>query len=210
MTQIIPAILAISEESYQEQVERVNSIAGDVDGWVHIDFADGILVPSKTIDLEMIAKYPVNLKKEAHLMIKNPSSMLWRLIDLEFKRIIVHVESEDVASNLAFIEDHEIETGLAINYDTPLEIVKPYLNDLDVIVMMGIKSGLQGQEFISGVIEKITQAKSYNLVIEIDGGITPENARMIADAGADRLIIGSHLLNGDVKQNLEQFRQVLG
>lgn len=206
--QIIPAILATSEEIYKQQVEQVNLIAVDADGWVHIDFADNVFVQSKTVGLDVVQKYPVGLKKEAHLMVKDPGLLCSELVNVGFERIILHLESDNLDLSINTIKD-QVEVGIAINPETSLEALVPYLNKINLILIMGIRPGFQGQEFIPGMIQKIKSAKQYGVTIEVDGGITPENARMIADAGADGLIIGSHLLNGDVRQNLEQFKEIL-
>lgn len=216
MTQIIPAILATSEESYKEQIDTINSVAHDLDGWVHIDFMDDIFVQNKSIDLSVITKYPTELKKEAHLMVKNPTTMIWGLIQSGFERIIVHAESEDVTSNIKLIEENGlksngslIEAGIALKLETPLTSTELLMDNIDALLFLSIRPGFQEQEFNPEVLEKIKAAKKLNIAIEVDGGITPENARMIVDAGVDRLVIGSHLLNGDVKQNLEKFKKAL-
>lgn len=216
MTQIIPAILATTEQKYRDDVEKVNSIAALTDGWVHIDFMDNVFVPNLSIDLSIVAKYPINLKKEAHLMVQNPGNMLWDLIDLGFDRILLHAESDDIRDNLAFIEDHGfhakgkvIETGLAINFETPLDKITPYINDIDVLLIMSIKPGFQGQPFIPEAISRIKEASQMGLIIEVDGAVSLDNVKLLMDAGVDNLMIGSRLLNGNVKQNLEKFKTAL-
>lgn len=206
--QIIPAILATSEEIYKQQVEQVNLIAADTDDWVHIDFADNVFVPNKTVDLDVVRKYPISLKKEAHLMVKDPCLICSELISVGFERIILHLESDNLDLSINTIKDR-VEVGIAIKLETSLDKLMQYLERIDFILLMSIAPGFQGTEFNMSAIEKIRQAQKLGKKIMVDGGITPENARMIVDAGADRLIIGSHLLNGDVRQNLAKFKEIL-
>lgn len=206
--QIIPAILATSEDEYKEGVQKVNSIGTDVDGWVHIDFADDVFVPNKTVGLDVVSKYPINLKKEAHLMIQDPSLLCEELISARFERVILHLEAEDLESCISQINGR-VEVGVPINMDTPLEQLEPYLKKISLILLMSITPGFQGQEFDSRVLERIRQAAKFNKKVIIDGGVSVQNVKLIMEAGTDGVVIGSHLLNGDVKQNLEQFKKIL-
>lgn len=206
--QIIPAILATSENEYKEEIQKLSLISGDIDGWVHIDFADDVFVPNKTIGLDVVRKYPVSLKKEAHLMVQDPGLLCNELISAGFERVILHLEAEDLDSSIDIIRGR-VEIGIALNLETPIDLLEPYLGKIDLILFMGITPGFQGQEFDSRVLERIRQAAKFNKKVIIDGGVSVQNVKLIMEARVDGVVIGSHLLNGDVKQNLEQFKKIL-
>ena len=179
MVQIIPAILAKTEEEYSKKLKKIEESDTFREGWVHIDLMDGEFVEEKSIEPEIINKYPTGLKKEVHLMVQNPQGWIDKLKNVD--RIIVHGE---VGGNFK---------NIAINPDTPISILDNF--QPEIVLIMGVHPGKQGQEFILEVLEKIKQLKAMggNFKIGVDGGITPENAKLIEDAGADYLVVGSHL-----------------
>lgn len=213
--QITPAILATSEKEYRDEVERIENSGLFVGGWVQIDFADNKFVQNKSVAPEVVAKYPINMKREAHLMVRHPIEWIMDLTQQKFERIIFHVESDDVRSNLDYIEDQSIESGLAIKLDTPLDALNPYLKDIDVLLIMSIDPGFQGRQFEYQALErikkvaKIRRENKLNFKIEVDGGITVENAKLIVEAGANCLIIGSHLINGNIFENFKYIQESL-
>lgn len=216
---IIPAILAITEEEYKEKIEKIESCPELAEGWVQIDFMDNKFVQNKSIDPQVLGKYKTTLSIEAHLMIEHPSQAIFNVIKAGVKRVVVHVESDDaddVKDNLAYIEDEGVENGLAINPETSLEKLRPYLKDVDTVLIMSVHPGVQGRQFIPESIEKIKECSrirsdnKLNFRIEVDGGVTAENAKLIVEAGADSLVIGEHLINGDITENLEKIWESLG
>ncbi len=218
MVQIIPAVLATSEQQYQEDINKIASSESLKEGWVHIDFADNIFVQNKTIEPEVINKFPTNLRKEAHLMVKHPSSpWIYELEKADFSRVIIHLESDTedwISSNLAYLGDQGIETGLAINPETKLEKALRFENDIDLLMILGVKPGLQGQQFLPETLNRVKEAvrlfkNPTGSKIAVDGGVSNKNAKLLADAGADILIVGSYLLTGDIGENLENLWEVI-
>ena len=218
MVQIIPSILATSEDQYKNDLSKLESAQSLEDGWVHIDFADNKFVQTQTVGVETAEKFPTNFKKEAHLMVVHPSHpWISELEKLNFSRIIVHLESDTqdwITDNLRYLEDKNIEVGLAINPDTELDKVSPFINDIDVLQIMGINPGLQGQQFIPETINKVKKAVQlfkgqYGPKISVDGGVKDTNAKLLMDAGADILVVGSYLLKGDVDENLENLWEII-
>ncbi len=213
--QIIPAILATTEEEYREKIEKVSTCPEFAEGWVQIDIMDGKFVQNQSVGPQVLEKYPTESKIEAHLMIQDPSQAIFYLIEAGVKRIVLHVESDGVGDNLAYIEDEGVENGLAINPETSLEKSAPYLKDVDTVLIMSVYPGAQGRDFIPESLEKIRECSrmrakgNLNFKIEVDGGISVENAKLVLEAGADRLIIGEYLINGNIAENLEKIRQSL-
>lgn len=207
MVQIIPAILSTKEEDFKRDVLRYRESESFKESWVHMDFMDNILVPNLSIDPQLIAKYPLNLHKEAHLMVAYPLKWIDKLVKVGFERIIFHIESEDDPNEVIdYIKSKGIEVGLAIKMDTPIEKLVPFVDKISIVVVMSIVPGFQGQPFIPQVLERIREIKSkgWPIKIGVDGSIKDQNAKVLVEAGVDNLIVGSFLLKGDIDENLEK------
>lgn len=209
MIQIIPAVLATSEQQYNADISKLSSVEPLSEGWVHIDFADNIFVQNKTIEPEVIAKFPTNFRKEAHLMIAHPKDWIDRLIKEGFERIIFHIESADnIFEVIEDIKNKGLEAGLAINQETPVEKLEQFVSKIDVVLVMTIVAGFQGQLFIPSMLDKVKKIKSKNWSprIGVDGAVNGSNIKSVVDAGADYAVVGSYLLKGDIEESLESLR----
>lgn len=211
MIQIIPTLLATTEEDYKTGVDQIESSGLFQDGWVQIDFMDNKFVQNKSIGLEIIAKYPINAQKEAQLMVIDPQKWLQGLKDLNFSRVIFPIEVGNTDELIKQIQDMEMKAGISINPETPLEDLKPFLDKIEVVLVMGVHPGFQGQQFIEDAFERVKQLaeKKENFQIGVDGGVSPENAKKLAECGADYLAVGSKLFKGDMAENMEKFWEVL-
>ncbi len=207
MVQIIPAILATTQEEYKEKLQKIEQSGLFEGGWVQLDLMDNKFVQNESIGVDVIAKYPTNLKIEAQLMVKYPSNWIDELVKVGVGRIIFPVEDgENIRERLQHIKNHNIEAGLSLNPDTGASEVEEYLNDTDVILVMSVNPGFGGQEFKLEVLEKIKRLKSLklDLIVGVDGGVSPENVKQLVSAGVDYLVVGSHLVEGNIEENLEK------
>lgn len=209
MVQIIPAILDKTPEDFTKHMEQLKNSASFQEGWVHIDFADNIFVPNKTIRPFVIAKYPIDLHKEAHLMVLHPLEWVDDLIKAGFERAIFHIEAEDnIEDCIRSIKTKGLEIGLAINNDTPVAKLEPFASELDAVLVMAIVPGFQGHEFIPATLDRIKETShlrskgNFSFRIGVDGAVKNDNIREIVEAGADFVTVGSYLLNGDIDENL--------
>lgn len=212
MVQIIPSVLATSEQQYRADINKLNSAPSLNGSWVHIDFMDNIFVQNKSIDPEIVKKFPDNFQKEAHLMVTYPKEWVDKLIDAGFKRIIFHIECEDNIEELIdYIKKSGLEIGLAIKNETPIEKLKEFVSKIDVVLIMSIIAGFQGQPFIPNTFNKLKeiQSKDWQVKIGIDGAVKDDNIKEIFAAGADFVIEGSYLLKGDVEENLEKLWEII-
>ena len=209
MIQIIPAILATSEEDYKRDIARYKK--EKLFDWVHIDFADNKFVPNQSISPVVTAKYPTDLHKEAHLMILQPLEWIDSLIAFGFERIILHIEAEDVEETLKYIISKGIKVGLAIKNETAIEKLPRFIGKIGMILVMSIEPGFQGQPFINESLNKISRIKNYNwpVKIAVDGAIKDQNAASLVKAGVDCLIVGSYLLKGNIDENLKKIRAAI-
>lgn len=207
--EIIPAILATREQDYKDKLSEIESSGVFHGGWVHIDFADGLFVNNKTAKFS--PRIQTSLKIEAHLMVNQPNTWAGLMAEMA-ERVILHLESPKIDLT-RFTEVPQV--GVAINPETAVSMILPFIDKVDVVVVMGVHPGFQGQEFIPEVIEKVKEAKSLRLQkncgfrIGVDGGVSAENAKLIVDAGADYIIVGSYLFEGDVEKNVEKIWEAI-
>lgn len=212
MVQIIPAILATSEKQYKDDLQKLTACEGLKEGWVHIDFADNKFVQNKTVGIETTQQFPTNFRKEAHLMVAHPKKWIEKLVDADFERIIFHIESEnDPIEVIESIKAKGLEIGLALNHKTDVGKVRPFIGKIDVIVIMTIVAGFQGQPFIPQALNKVRKIKSegWSVKVGVDGHVNDMNAKEVAGSGVDFVIVGSYLLKGDIDENLERLWEEL-
>lgn len=212
MIQIIPSILATTEEQFQQDLKKLSDCEALKDGWIHIDFADNKFVQNETIGVDTVAKFPMDFRKEAHLMVSHPLQWVDKCLDGGFERIIFHIESEDnMEECIEYIKNKGVEVGLAINNDTPVEKLQPYSDKIDIVLVMTIVAGFQGQPFIPEMLDKVKMIKNSNLSVKVgvDGAVNDGNAKEIVESGVDFMVAGSFLLKGNTDENLENIWEVL-
>jgi ribulose-phosphate 3-epimerase len=206
--EIIPAILP---KTFKEVEEGVAAIQGFVKS-VQIDICDGKFTseaswPYKKHDdsFEIIVReeqglpYWEKLDYEFDLMVDNSSEVIDDWIAAGAARIIIHVESKNVAETINKI-GNRVEIGLALNIETPISVIEPFKEKIKFVQCMGIRRiGFQGQTFDDEVIGKIKEIKSKypNLLISVDGGVSLVNAESIIAAGVDRLVVGSAIFGSE-------------
>lgn len=218
MIAIVPAILSTTEEDYKRDLEKIWLSHQFDRSLVQIDLMDGKFVPNQSVNPEIVKKYPASFKYEIHLMVEDPYFWISELKDFtKIIRFIVPIEipEERIDQSIEFIRAFtDAEIGFSINPETPISRVESYLDVAESLTIMSIHPGFQGQDFIPESVEKVKQAsllkvKNDKLVIEVDGGLGESNVKQVAQAGADNLVIGSHLLKGDIDENLEKIWEAI-
>jgi ribulose-phosphate 3-epimerase len=179
------------------EVEAVKASGADL---LHLDVMDGHFVPNITIGpaiVEAIKKI-TTLPLDVHLMIDDPDKFLGDFISAGADYITVHTEAAvHLHRTVQRIKESGVKAGVSLNPATPLEVLDYILGDLDMVLLMSVNPGFGGQKFIPSALDKLRTLRSairergLNLLIEVDGGVKPDNAREIADAGADILVMGS-------------------
>lgn len=195
MPELIPAILANSKQEFEEKLRVAEKLASTI----QIDILDGTMFGTTNWhEAEAVAAMETPVSFELHLMVNNPLPVIadWVAKVQNVKRAIIHAEIERPLGKI--LEEirvtYLIETGVAINPETPLEEIHAILHDLDVLVVMGVHPGSSGQIFEGDyIIEKIKNAKNRapGLKIEADGGITIELIPSLIQAGVERLVVNS-------------------
>jgi ribulose-phosphate 3-epimerase len=192
MVDVIPGILEKEWVSIEERVHLVENLVN----WVQIDVADNTLVPNTTfLDFQKFSSLGPKPNFEAHLMVVNPEKYIKPMVDAGFKRLIAHVECHAPRVFLDQAKYEHVEVGIAIDGPTELELVEPFLEEVDVVLVMTIEAGFSGQPFMTESLEKIkTIHQNFpDLPIEVDGGINDKTGRLSAEAGATRLVSTSYL-----------------
>lgn len=207
---IVPAILATTEQEYKNDLQKIVDSEVFQEGWIHIDFMDNIFVANKSTLPEVVSSYPNRFKKEAHLMVQKPFSFVESLTKIGFERVIVHVEADEVNESIEYLRKSGKQTGLAIKVETPLKNIEPFLDKIDVILIMSINPGFQGQPFKEESKTKIKEVaelrdkRGLSFLIGVDGHVNVENAKELIELGADNLVMGSFLMEGDINENTEK------
>lgn len=212
MIQILPSVLATSLSQYRNDIRKLAQSETLTGGWVHIDFMDNLFVQNQSIEPEATLEFPAQFQKEAHLMVIHPIEWIDKLVKSGFKRVIFHIECKDnIAEVIDLIKSKGMEVGIAIKNNTPITKLENYVNNLDVILIMSIIPGFQGQPFILRTFDKIKELKArcWDIKIGVDGAIKDNNIKEICDTGVDFVIVGSYLLKGDVDDNLEKLWEVI-
>ena len=194
MSEIIPAILTADAEDLKEKLEKLQGLTD----WVQIDIGDGEFAPSETIGVKELASLKSDFKIGLHLMVSKPQDYLAAAKQAGVARVIFSIEAvDDPKALLEEIKSQGQEAGIALNPETPIEKVKPFLDQADTILLLSVNPGRQGQEFIPEVLTKIKNLKAVNskIKIEADGGINLTNIKQVAEAGADYLVVGSAIVN---------------
>ena len=197
MIKIAPSLLAADYLKLGDEIRRMAEAGAD---YLHYDVMDGCFVPNITFG-QGVAKRAATcgLPVDAHLMIVNPGKYLERFAAEGVSMLSFHLEAagEDTEELLGRVRSLGMKAGLAINPDVPVENLFPYLGSLDYVLIMSVFAGFGGQKFIEGTLDRIRTVKreirrrKLNVLIEVDGGIGPNNAPALSEAGADILVAGS-------------------
>lgn len=165
---------------------------------LHLDVMDGVFVPNITFGMPMVKALKARniLPLDVHLMITRPEKYVRQFCDCGADIVTFHPDaSDDVAGALKIIKDKGVKCGLVLNPDKPLELVRPYLDDIDVLLIMSVYAGFGGQKFIPESLDKLKQAKKLiegkNVLLEVDGGVDETNAKDILACGVDIMVAGS-------------------
>ena len=204
---IAPSILGGSFSNMKDTIKLIDQSKAE---YIHFDVMDGDFVPNLTFGPQFLSNVRQYSKKtfDVHLMINRVGKFLDNYIKAGSDIITFHLEIEENINKLiSKIKANNIRCGIAIKPATPWEDLKPYLNDIDQIIIMTVEPGFGGQKFMDDQLLKITQLRKYisdnklHVDLEVDGGVNYETGKNCVDAGANILVAGSFLFN---QENLTQ------
>jgi ribulose-phosphate 3-epimerase len=216
LVKIAPSILSADFLRLGEEIKAAESAGADM---FHLDIMDGHFVPNITIGPAVVEaiKSITDLPLDVHLMIETPDKFINEFIKAGSNYITVHQEaSRHLHRTIQSIKDRGIKAGVSLNPATSVWSLEHILQDLDMVLLMSVNPGFGGQDFIPSVMDKIKAVKniinerSLDVLIEVDGGVKLDNAKQIAEAGADILVMGSAFFNsGDYSGLMQSLREML-
>lgn len=197
MVKVAPSILSVDIDKIKSEVTVLEKAGAD---YIHIDVMDGEFVPNETQGIAMIenAHDGTNLPLDTHLMVENPEALLEDFLPLS-NIITFHIEavSEEIARRIIeTLHECEVGAGIAIKPGTPVEEIVPYLDDIELVLVMLVEPGFGGQDMIESCLEKVKKIREMrpNIDIEVDGGITLSNVDKVKAAGANIIVSGTAIL----------------
>jgi ribulose-phosphate 3-epimerase len=196
---ITPSILSCNLARLQEEVETVESSAD----WLQVDVMDGHFVPNLTFGAPVIAHLKTRLPLDIHLMVSNPHEHIPAFLKLKAKHITFHAEAVTSTADrkhcIHEIREGGATAGIAINPGTPVSAIADVIDDIDLVLVMSVHPGFSGQKFIPEVLEKVTAIRRAHpdLMIQMDGGISPKTAPLCIEAGADNLVAASAVFGAE-------------
>ncbi|RME68349.1 MAG: ribulose-phosphate 3-epimerase [Nitrospirae bacterium] len=197
MVLIAPSILSADFGRLKEEIQAAQKAGAD---WIHVDVMDGLFVPNITIGQEVVRgiRGYSTLPFDVHLMIERPERYIKEFAEAGSDIITVHYEATvHLHRTVQAIKETGKKAGVSINPATPVSVLEDIIEELDLVLVMSVNPGFGGQKFIPFCLNKIKKlkemikAKGIDCLVEVDGGIKLENAREVAEAGADVLVMGS-------------------
>lgn len=213
MGKIAPSILSADFSRLGEEVRAVERAGAD---YIHIDVMDGHFVPNITIGPMIVkaVRKMTQLPLDVHLMISDPDRFLDEFAKCGADILTVHAEAViHMHRTIQFIRSLGVRAAVSLNPATPLDVLEYVLEDLDMVLLMTVNPGFEGQKFIPSVLPKITRlremavARRCSLEIEVDGGIGPDSIARVSSAGADVFVAGSAIFySEDYGKTIHQMR----
>lgn len=209
---VSPSLLAADFMNLSEEVKRIKNSGCD---YIHLDVMDGNFVPNISFGPSIISqlKQILDVPFDVHLMINNPRFYLNEFKKAGANYLTYHYEISDNHHELIKeIKDLGMRAGLSIKPNTKVEEIVPYLNDLDLVLVMSVEPGFGGQKFMDSCLEKIKFLSEYkkehglSYQIEVDGGINYETAKLVKNAGVEIVVAGTYLFKGDMVKLVKELQ----
>lgn len=207
---IAPSVLSLDYTKFNEQVQSLNENVP----WLHFDVMDGHFVPNLSFgpDILKAFKRASDLYMDVHIMVSDPDFFSDVFYKAGASGITFHYEAlEDDEKRLALlkkIKSFGLKAGISIKPKTDPEVLIPLLEECDLVLLMSVEPGFGGQAFQEGVYPKIQYLNEYrqnhklNYLLEVDGGVSDQNAKALVEAGIDVLVAGSFVFKGDIQENI--------
>lgn len=208
-----PSMLSADFADLKTDLKKMEDAGAD---WLHVDIMDGHFVPNITFGPDQMGqlKKACSLPFDVHLMISHPLQYIPAFIKNGADLLAVHVETtDDMAACYDLCEAAGVKKGLVLSPDTPAEAVLPWLDRVDLILLMSVYPGFGGQSYIPATTDKIARVKALigerPIDLEVDGGINKQTAPEVLAAGCNVLVAGSAVFGGDIAHNISEFKELM-
>ena len=218
MVKVAPSLLSANFACLKDDIEKIENGKAD---WLHYDVMDGHFVPNISFGYSILKDVSkvTNLFLDVHLMISEPQKYVDEFIKSGANLIVFHIETmenkEDTLALIHHVKENNVQVGISIKPNTPVDAIQDYLSLLDVVLVMSVEPGFGGQSFKEIALDKIKDLASrrkdnnYNYLIEVDGGINGETGKDCALAGADVLVSGTYLFRSEnIEKSIEKIKNI--
>ena len=212
---ISPSVLSMHYDDFNNELKQLNESVE----WIHFDVMDGHFVPNLTFGPDILKAFRRNteLFMDVHLMVDDPDHYSEVFANAGADSIIFHYEAyNDIDKCLKLIEKIKgmyLKAGVSIKPGTDVKAIEPLLKHTDIVLVMSVEPGFGGQKFMPEALDRVSYLKQYkeenglDYIIEVDGGVNDQNAHDLIKAGADALVAGSFVFNGNIKENVAKLRR---
>ena len=215
MSELAPSILSADFMRLGEQLHTLEESGLKV---LHVDAMDGVFVPSISFGMPVIKSIRTGCQMmfDVHLMIKEPARYIKEFVEAGADSITVHVEAcSDIGETITVMKQYPVKRALSVNPGTDVNVLMPYLDQIDMVLVMGVEPGFGGQKLIPETLEKvkkldqIRRENGYDYLIEFDGGVTRDNLCEIIQNGTDLAVAGTAVFRGNIRENVWDLQEVI-
>lgn len=212
---ISPSLLSANFINLEADIEMINKSECD---WLHMDVMDGVFVPNISFGFPVLEAVGKKCKKplDVHFMIVHPEQYIQQTAKAGAMLMCVHYEAcPHIHRVIQEIHNAGMKAGIAINPGTPVEVLQDIIEDVELVLIMSVNPGFGGQKFISNALNKVSRLRQMidnsnsKAMIEVDGGVQGDNAKLLVDAGADVLVSGSYIFNApNPLETISQLKEI--
>ena len=216
MRKLVPSLLSADLWCLKDQLDALKQYQVDT---LHVDVMDGNFVPNISMGVPLVEslRKHSDFSLDVHLMIANPERFIETFREAGADLLTVHIEATyHIHRLIQQIRNVGCKAGVSLNPGTPLELIKPILHMVDLVLVMSVNPGFGGQDFLPETLSKVEmlhqwkqEHEDYKYIVEVDGGINRSNVEQVLNAGAEWIVSGSGVFKGDLKTNLDQLNEIL-